>query len=83
MFKVEAIDEKCAHRYRESTGNNHKGFPESRTALDHIVFLVDEHSDLEAWMVRLEKPRIKRTPIRHQQEPFTCSAMTFRNPDCV
>ncbi|MFB6569427.1 hypothetical protein [Streptomyces noursei] len=51
--------------------------------MDHIVFLIDEHSDLEAWMVRLEKPKIKRTPIRHQQEPFTCSAMTFRNPDCV
>lgn len=54
VFKVEAIDYKFAHRYRENTGNNHKGFLESRTGLGHIAFLIDEHSDLEAWMARLE-----------------------------
>ncbi|MGW2182634.1 hypothetical protein ACWCXX_32040 [Streptomyces sp. NPDC001732] len=42
MFKVEEIDYKFAHRYRENTGNNHKGFLESRTGLDHITFLIDE-----------------------------------------
>jgi catechol 2,3-dioxygenase-like lactoylglutathione lyase family enzyme len=66
-----------------NTGNQHEGFNEARTGLDHISFQVAQRSDLEAWMAHLDELGIAHTPIRDQTEPFAYSTVVFRDPDNI
>ncbi|MFJ3308281.1 VOC family protein [Streptomyces sp. NPDC086549] len=66
-----------------NTGNQHEGFLEARTVLDHVSFLVGTRADLEAWMTWLDELRIERTPIRDEKEPFAYSTIVFRDPDNI
>ncbi|MER5912217.1 VOC family protein [Streptomyces sp. NPDC001982] len=65
----------------ENTGNQHEGFLESRTGLDHVSFKVGSRADLESWMSWLDELGIAHTPIRDETEPFTYSTVVFRDPD--
>ena len=67
----------------DNTGNQHEGFLESRTGLDHVSFLVENRAELEAWMAKLDRLGISHTPIRDEQEPFVYSTVVFRDPDNI
>ncbi|MDX3075460.1 VOC family protein [Streptomyces sp. MI02-7b] len=64
-----------------NTGNQHEGFLEARTGLDHISFQVGSRADLESWMSWLDELGIAHTPIRDESEPFAYSTVVFRDPD--
>lgn len=64
-----------------NTGNQHEGFLESRTGLDHISFQVGSRAELESWMSWLDELGIPHTPIRDETEPFAYSTVVFRDPD--
>jgi glyoxylase I family protein len=66
-----------------NTENEHEGFHEARTGLDHISFQVERRADLEAWMGRLDELGIAHTPIRDETEPFAYSTVVFRDPDNI
>jgi catechol 2,3-dioxygenase-like lactoylglutathione lyase family enzyme len=64
-----------------NTENQHEGFRESRTGLDHLSFLVENRAELEAWLSKLDHLGIPHTQIRDQREPFAYSTVVFRDPD--
>ncbi|MFF7602555.1 hypothetical protein [Streptomyces mirabilis] len=66
-----------------NTRNQHKGFLEARTGLDHVSFQVGTRADLEAWMTWLDELGIGRTPIRDEKEPFVYSTVVFRDLDDI
>ncbi|MER5796022.1 VOC family protein [Streptomyces sp. NPDC001980] len=66
-----------------NTGNQHEGFLEARTGLDHVSFQVSARADLEAWMAWLDELGIEHTPIRDEKEPFVYSTVVFRDPDNI
>jgi catechol 2,3-dioxygenase-like lactoylglutathione lyase family enzyme len=57
-------------------------FSEFRTGLDHLEFLVSQHSDLDAWASRLDDLGIAHSGVK--QPSYTTNAMlTFRDPDNI
>ncbi|MFD8723517.1 VOC family protein [Streptomyces sp. NPDC059629] len=66
-----------------NTGNQHEGFLEARTGLDHVSFQVGRRADLAAWMSWLDELGIEHTPIRDEKEPFVYSTVVFRDPDNI
>ncbi|GAX56259.1 VOC family protein [Streptomyces olivochromogenes] len=68
---------------RTDTVNQHEGFLESRTGLDHVSFQAGSRVDLESWMSWLDELGIAHTPIRDETEPFAYSAVVFRDPDNI
>jgi len=75
------------HRHDDNQG---EAFTETRTGLDHVGFMVDSRSDLEAWQDRLEKAGVKRAeaadrPLTQSpiaETPFG-SILVFRDPDNI
>ena len=62
--------------------NDGSEFREFRTGLDHLEFLVAEHTDLTDWVPRLDEMGIKHSGIKDLD--YTPNAMlTFRDPDNI
>jgi glyoxylase I family protein len=63
-------------------GNDGQPFSEFRTGLDHLEFLVDQRSDLDEWVARLDQLGIEHSGIK--EPDYTENAvLTFRDPDGI
>ena len=62
--------------------NDGEAFRESRTGLDHLEFIVDDRSDLDAWVTQLDGLGVAHSGVK--VAPASKNAMvTFRDPDNI
>ena len=79
MVQPETGIELCLVGHLSNTG---EPFSESRTGLDHLEFLVDEHADLVQWAERLDGLGVAHSGVK--VAPASKNAMvTFRDPDNI
>ena len=61
---------------------DHERFDARRTGLDHLALKLDDRSDLEVWVARLDALGIQHGPVQVKAEP-SYATLVFHDPDGI